>query len=109
MGLSILFMTHAAIFIGVGGTAGLALGLGLGDRPAMVRAVFGGLLGGFLGTVTLETVNSLAFPLMRTLEPIASERTPRLLMYLCTATCTALLTGLASGWRARKPVPKPAP
>jgi hypothetical protein len=102
-GFTTLVLTHAAIFIGIGGASGLALGLGLGDRPAMVRALFGGLLGGFLGTAALATVYSLAFPLMRTLEPVASERTARLSMYLCEAVCTALLTGLAAGGRARKP------
>ena len=61
-GLGVLFMTHAAIFVAVGATSGLALGLGLGDRSAVGRALFGGLLGGFLGTIALETVISLAFP-----------------------------------------------
>ena len=65
-GLLVLFLTHAAIFTGIGAMAGLALGLGLGDRSAMGRALFGGMLGGFLGTIALEIVNSLAFPLMRT-------------------------------------------
>jgi hypothetical protein len=105
MGLTVLFMTHAAIFIGVGGAAGLALGLSLGDRPSLVRALFGGLAGGFLGTIALETVNSLAFPLMRTLEPIAPERIARLSMYVCVAACTGLFAGLAAGRRAPKRAP----
>ena len=75
----------------------------------MGRAILGGLLGGLVGTIALEVVNSLAFPLMRTFEPIASERTPRLLMYLCVAVATGLFAGLAAGRRAPKPVPKPAP
>jgi hypothetical protein len=104
-GLLILFMTHAAIFGGIGAAAGLALGLGLGDRPAMVRAVFGGLLGALFGTIALESINSLAFPLMRTFEPIPSEPTPRLVEYVCVAVCTALFAGLAAG----KPTTKPAP
>jgi hypothetical protein len=96
-GLRVLFLTHAAIFTGVGALSGLALGLGLGDRLAMGRALFGGLLGSFLGTIALEVVNSLAFPLMPTLEPIAPEPTPRLVTYLCVAVFTALLTGWAAG------------
>ena len=108
-GMIFLFMTHAAIFIAVGGACGLALGLGMADRKATAGALFGGLMGGFIGTIALETVYSLTFPLMRTLEPIASEPTPRLLTYLCVAVCTALFAGLATGARAGKPVPKPAP
>ncbi len=100
-GLMVLAMTHAAIFIGIGGASGLGLGLGLGGASSIARALFGGLLGGFIGTIALETVNSLAFPLMRTFEPIASERTPRLVMYLCVAVCIGLLAGLATARRAR--------
>jgi hypothetical protein len=103
-GFLILFLTHAAIFIGIGGATGLGLGLGLGDGPSTVTALLGGLLGGFIGTAVLETVNSLEFPLMRTFEPIASERIPRLVMYLCVAAAIAGLAGLAAGRRARVPV-----
>jgi hypothetical protein len=102
-GFTILFLTHAAIFIGIGGASGLGLGLGLGDGRSLVTGLLGGLLGGFLGTVTLETVDSLAFPLMRTFEPIASERIPRAVMYLCLAAVTALVAGLAAGKRADFP------
>jgi hypothetical protein len=96
-GLLILFLTHAAIFAGIGATSGLALGLGLENRSAMVRAVFGGMLGALIGTFAFETANSLAFPLMRTYEPISTEWLPRLLTHLCVATFTALLAGLAAG------------
>ncbi len=34
-GLIVLFLTHAGIFVGIGAASGLALGLGLGDRPAL--------------------------------------------------------------------------
>jgi hypothetical protein len=103
VGLFVLFITHAAIFSGVGAAAGLALGLGLGDRPAMVQALFGGLIGGLIGTVALETINSIAFPLMRTFEPLASEQTPRLSMYLCVAVGIALFAGIAAGRPGRRP------
>jgi hypothetical protein len=102
-GLAVLFLSHAAIFCGIGAMAGLALGLGLGNRPALGRAIFGGILGGGFGTVALEIVNSLAFPLMRTLEPIASEPTPRLLTYLYVAILTAYFVGFAAGSRPGRP------
>src|SRR5262249_26066986 len=44
-GLLVLFLTHAGIFAGVGALSGLALGLGSGDRSALGRAFFGGMLG----------------------------------------------------------------
>jgi hypothetical protein len=99
LGMTILSVAHAVIFTGVGAAAGLALGLGLGDRPATVRALLGGLLGGFLGTMALAAVYSVAFPLMRTFEPIAPEPIPRLVMYLCVATGIGLMAGLTSGHR----------
>ena len=108
LGLLVLFMTLAAIFAGVGAASGLALGLGLGDRLALGRAIFGGLLGSLVGTIAFEAVLSLAFPLMRTLEPIATERSPRLSMYLCVAVCVALLAGWAAGRPARKRLAMPA-
>jgi hypothetical protein len=102
-GLLVLFLTHAAIFVGIGAVAGLALGLGLGGRPATVRAFFGGMLGGLFGTIALEAINSLAFPLMRTLEPIASEPIARLVTYLCVAVFTAGFAGWAAGSHPERP------
>jgi predicted lysophospholipase L1 biosynthesis ABC-type transport system permease subunit len=74
----------------------------------MGRAIVGGMFGALVGTMALEVVDSLAFPLMRTFEPIASEQTPRVLMYVCVAVGAALLSGLAARRRLRKPVPAPA-
>ena len=102
-GMSVLFATHAAIFVGLGAACGLGLGLGLGNGPAVVRGLIGGLLGGFLGTMAVEVAIAMAFPMMRTFEPIASEPTPRLVMYLCAAS----LIGLSAGMAARPPRKKP--
>jgi hypothetical protein len=106
-GLLILFFTHAAIFAGLGAAAGLGLGLGFEDRSRLSGSVFGGMFGALIGTVAFETANSLAFPLMRTYEPISSEWLPRLLVYLCVAAGTALMAGLAVGGSSRKPAPAP--
>lgn len=101
-GLLILFFTHAAIFAGVGAASGLGLALGLGDRSKLSGSVFGGMLGALIGTFAFEAINSLAFPLMRTYEPISTEWFPRLLVYTCVATGTALLAGLAAGGSPKK-------
>ncbi len=107
-GLMILFFTHAAIFAGLGAAAGVGLGLGLVDRSALGGSLFGGMFGALVGTVAFETANSLAFPLMRTYDPISTEWLPRMLIYLCVAVGTALVAGLAAGGGTRKPAPVPA-
>ena len=107
-GFLILFLTHAEIFAGVGVAAGLALGLGLGDRRILARAIFGGLIGALLGTMAFESANALAFPLMRTFEPMPNEPIPRVLMYFCVAISTAVVAGFSVWKPARKPVAKPA-
>jgi hypothetical protein len=93
----VLFITHAAIFVALGAASGFALGLGLGDRSALARAVFGGLLGALAGTFAFETANAVAFPLVRTFEVVPSEWLHRCIMYLCVAVCTGLMAGLAAG------------
>jgi hypothetical protein len=93
--LLVLFLTHAGIFSAIGIAAGLALGSGLGRRQAIVQAVLGGLLGALVGTLAFETINSLAFPLVRTFEPMSDERVPRLLVHLCVAFFAAFCAGWA--------------
>ncbi len=102
-GLLVLFFAHAVIFAGLGAAAGSGLGLGLANRSVLAGSIFGGMFGALIGTVAFETANSLAFPLMRTFEPIPSEWLPRMLIYLCVAAGTALLAGLAAGGPSRKP------
>ena len=103
-GLLILFFTHAAIFTGLGAAAGLGLGLGLENRSTISAAVFGGMIGALIGTVAFETTLSLAFPLMRTFEPISTERLPRMLLYLCVALCTGLLSGMMCDRSPLRPI-----
>jgi len=96
-GLVGLFLIHAGIFAGVGAVGGLALGWGLGDRKLIGRCLIGGLFGSFVGTFAFEAINSLAFPLLGTFEPVPAERIPRLAVHLCVAIGTAALAGLAAG------------
>jgi hypothetical protein len=107
-GLIVLFLTHAGIFAGVGAAAGLALGLGLGERRAIGPASFGGLVGALVGTFVFEASNSLAFPLLRTFEPIPTEAVPRILAHLCVAVGSALVAGLAVEMRAKSEPSLPA-
>jgi len=96
-GLLVLFLIHTAIFAGVGAAGGLALGLGLGDRKIIGRCLIAGLLGSLVGTFAFEAINSLAFPLLRTFQPVPSEPIPRLVVHLSVAIGTAALAGLAAG------------
>ncbi len=105
-GLLVLFLTHAAIFGSVGAASGLALGLGMEDRSRLGPAILGGCLGALIGTMALEASNSLAFPLMRTFEPIASQGAARGLSYACVAVSTALSSGLAAERRQSGPTPR---
>jgi hypothetical protein len=105
-GLVELFLTHSVIFGGLGAAAGVGLGLGLADTQALGRTILGGLLGGLLGALALETTISLAFPLMRTYQPVSAELAPRVLGHLCVALCIAVVAGLAAGRRFDKPVQK---
>ena len=102
-GLILLFLIYAAIFAGVGAAGGLALGWGLGDRKTISRCVIGGILGSFVGTFAFEAINSLAFPLLGTFDPVPAERIPRLLVHLCVAIGTAALAGLAAGRLGNRP------
>jgi hypothetical protein len=95
-GLILLFATYAAIFAGVGAAGGLALGCGLGDRKMISRSLVSGLLGSVVGTFAFEVINSLAFPLLVTFEPVPGERIPRIVVHLCVAIGTALFAGLAA-------------
>jgi hypothetical protein len=107
-GLVDLFLTHAGIFAVIGIAVGLALGWGLGDSTALGQAVLGGFLGALLGTFAFETINSLMFPLVRTFEPMPTERVPRLLVHLCVAVCAAVGAGLAVSARPTKTPARPA-
>jgi len=98
-----LFLTHAAIFAGIGAMCGWDLGWALGGRLAMVRTLLGGLAGALLGTFVYETASSLVFPLLSTDEPIPTEWVPRLMAHLAVAGCTALIAGLAAGKAGNRP------
>jgi hypothetical protein len=100
-GLLVLFLTHSGIFAVIGVAAGLALGFGLGQQTALVQAAFGGMLGALVGTFAFETISSLAFPLVRTFEPMPGELVPRLLAHVSVAFGAALCAGLAVRERTR--------
>jgi hypothetical protein len=86
-------LTQAGIWLAVGATGGLALGLGLGRHHA--GAAFGGVLGALIATFVYEPLIAVYFPDMRTDEPIPTQLYPRLLSHLCVAVFVALGAVLA--------------
>jgi hypothetical protein len=99
--LMIHCVIHAGIGAAIGIAAGLALGWGLGDRSSLGRALIGGFLGAVAGVLLFETINSLAFPLLRAEKPLPEVSLARLAMYLAVAGSVGLLAGLAADARPR--------
>ena len=99
--LMIHCVIHAGIGAAIGVAAGLALGWGLGDRASLVRALIGGFFGAVAGVLSFETINSLAFPLLRSEAPLPETSLARLSMYLGVAGGAAFLAGLAADARPR--------
>ena len=102
--LPLLFLTHAAIFAGVGAASGAALGWEWGDRRVIVRCVIGGVVGAVIATFAVELINVAAFGIMRIFEPVPAKSTPRFLVHLTVGLGTAVGAVLAGRkLRARQP------
>jgi hypothetical protein len=100
--LMIHCVIHAGIGAAIGVAAGLALGWGLGDRLSLGRALIGGFFGAVAGVLLFETINSLAFPLLRSEAPLPEVSLARLAMHLGVAGGAAFLAGLAADARPRR-------
>jgi hypothetical protein len=96
-GLPWLFLTHLVIFAGIGAVGGLALGWPLGDRKLIIRCMIGGIVGTLVGTLVFEVTNFVAFPNLRTFEPVPLKTIPRLMMHLCLAAGAGMFIGRAAG------------
>jgi hypothetical protein len=123
-GMMLGMLTHAGIWVPVGAVAGLAFGLGLGGPRAIAFALLGGLAGAVFGTMAFETINAIAFPLIRVNAPIPgdwltreeAQKLPRLLARLYTGLprllsclCVAVFTALGAAVGVRRRGGKPAP
>lgn len=83
-------LVHGASWCALGAAAGLAYGVGLGNRRRVVPALLGGLLGGLLGTVAYDALGAILFPHAQADLPIATEAPARLLARLLVAASVAL-------------------
>jgi hypothetical protein len=88
-------LLHGGVWGAVGAAGGLAFGLGLGGGGRAVRASLGGLIGALLGTALFEVIGVVAFPLSRTVQPLATTWGPRVLARLSVAVLAAAGAALA--------------
>jgi hypothetical protein len=102
-GMMLALMVHAGIWVPIGATSGLALGLGLGNPRAIVLTLIGGLAGAALGTMAFEVINALAIPDARLDMPIPELRSSRILAAFSVAVFTSLGAALGLQERTRKP------
>jgi hypothetical protein len=98
-------LVHAALWVALGASAGLALGLGLGGRARAVNGLLGGALGALVGIGAYDFIGALAFPLAGTGLPIPATPATRLMARLLVALGTsagaaALLLGASSRLRS---------
>jgi hypothetical protein len=82
-------LLHAALWMPIGATGGLALGFSLGGCGRTAHAVVGGLAGAALGTLLNEFTRVALFPLSNASQPFSetgtSRMTARLLVTLFSA------------------------
>jgi hypothetical protein len=95
-------LLHGGVWGAVGAAGGLAFGLGLGGGRAL-RAALGGLIGALIGTVLYEVIGVVAFPLARTVQPLALTWGPRVLARLSVAVLAAVGAALAVDDPRRRP------
>jgi hypothetical protein len=91
--LSVAMLLHAGIWMSLGAAAGMAFALGLGDPRRIGRAVLGGLLGAFVGTLLYDVIGAAFFPLDGTADPIAQTWYTRSIARMLVPLFSALAIG----------------
>jgi hypothetical protein len=100
-------LVHSGIWSAVGGLAGLAYGLGLGERRRVPRIMLGGLVGAAVGTMAYELIGAAAFPAAQTTQFVSATWPTRLFARLVVAVCAAAGMVLAAN-APRTPAGQPA-
>jgi hypothetical protein len=104
--LSVAMLLHAGVWMSIGAAAGMAFALGRGEPRSTGRAVFGGLLGAFVGTLLYDVIGAAFFPLDGTADPIAqtwySRSLARVLVPLLSALAIAKFAGDQPGKQLEK-------
>jgi hypothetical protein len=94
--LALPLMLHGGIWSAIGAAGGLAFGVGLGGRGRAVRALLGGLLGAFGGTMIYELIGGLAFPFAEADRPVSATWGTRLIARLAVAFLAAVGAAIAA-------------
>jgi hypothetical protein len=95
-GLEVPLAAHAGLLLPPAAACGLALGIGLGRRGAIIRCVAGAILGALVAVVVFEIANTILFPLAKEPAPIPGERVGRLIVELCSGLFVAAFAALGA-------------
>jgi hypothetical protein len=90
--LKLPILVHGAIWCALGTAAGLAFGIGLGDRRHVIPAAIGGLIGAALATFLFDALGAMFFPFSQADLPNAPTSLPRFLARIIVASGVSLGT-----------------
>jgi hypothetical protein len=113
--LQISMAMHGLIWGLLGGAAGLAFAVGLGEYRQSARVLVAGLIGSVLGAVAYDIIGAVLFTAAKTAEPISESWPTRLLADLLVTLGAAIAVALIlpetrpSGPEPRPESPTPAP
>ena len=87
--LILSMIMHGSIWGATGAVAGLAFGVGTGERRLLGRSLLAGFIGAVLGAVVFDLVGVFLFPTGTTGEPISATWVTRLMARLLVTIATA--------------------
>ena len=90
------FLIHAAVWSSAGASAGVAFGMGLGDRRIVADLAMAGLVGAVLGTVGYELTGAILFPAAQTSRFVSLTWPTRLMARLAVTIFVAAAVALAA-------------
>jgi hypothetical protein len=90
--LKLPILIHGAIWCALGTAAGLAFGIGLGDRRLLIPSAIGGMIGAALATFLFDAMGAVLFPFSEADLPISPSRLLRFLARILVAAGVALGT-----------------
>jgi hypothetical protein len=95
-------MVHGGVWVGVGAAAGLAFGIGLGERNAIRRGLISGAGFALLATVIYEFAGPFLFPFGMIDRPISHNWESRLAARLLVTVLIAVGVVVAADWTSLK-------
>jgi hypothetical protein len=96
-------VAHGIVWALLGGSAGLAFGLGAGGAGRAVRAAIGGLAGAVLGSVLYEVLGASLFPLGKTGDPVAISSAARGFAFAVVNLLCAIVAAIVADSAVKRP------